>query len=529
MAFDAHQNLAYSTIAIAPLPATSGTSLTVAAGDGARFPTTPFNCTVWPTGAIPLQTNGEIIRVTNIVGDVLTITRAQEGTTARAIVVGDQIANTITAKVITDIESSLSGTTGPTGPTGLTGSAGAIGPTGLTGSAGAAGSAGPTGPTGITGVNGVVGATGPTCLTGSAGAAGSPGPTGPTGLTGTGPTGPTGGTGAAGVPGSTGPTGLTGAGPTGPTGLTGTGPTGLTGTGQTGPTGLTGAAGVPGSTGPTGLTGTGPTGPTGVTGAAGAAGATGVTGQTGSAGSDAGFTGTAGPTGPTGTGPTGPTGVTGAAGTAGSTGPTGVTGAAGAAGTTGPTGLTGTGQTGPTGLTGTGPTGPTGVTGTTGPTGNGGVVPSAQVVLFSGATQLVMSTVTNLLGELTVPIASGFLYKLKATVVFTNDSNTAGLTVGIQFPAARRATFLSAGPVSGALQASVFAAGGTGTTSGDGIDLISTTTGTTVSRQLEIEGTLLCSGSGAIQFYQKSELNGTTSRIMEGSSIIVWNMGALAV
>ena len=104
MAFDPHLNFAASIVATAPSPATSGTSLVVTAGQGALFPTPPFNATVWPSGAQPTTTNAEIVRVTGISTDTLTIVRAQEGSSARAIVVGDQIANTITSKVLTDIE-----------------------------------------------------------------------------------------------------------------------------------------------------------------------------------------------------------------------------------------------------------------------------------------------------------------------------------------------------------------------------------------------------------------------------------------
>jgi hypothetical protein len=344
--FDPHGNLAYGTIQTAPSPATSGLSLTLTAGHGARFPdpgAQGYNCTVWASGAIPIPSNSEIIRVTAKVGDVLTILRAQEGSSARSILAGDSIANTITAKVLTDIEAAVGSPTGPTGPTGVTGADGATGPSGATGAGatgpqGPTGSQGPTGPTGLTGSAGAAGSQGPT------GSAGPLGPTGPTGLTGTGQTGATGSAGGAGTQGPTGPTGLTGSagdagapgspGPTGPTGLTGsagaqgaTGPTGATGTGQTGQTGPTGEG-----QGPTGVTGSqGPTGPTGVTGSTGSAGPTGPTGLTGSAGSDASMTGTQGPT--------GPAGATGVTGSAGPTGPTGLTGSAGP---TGPTGLTGT-------------------------------------------------------------------------------------------------------------------------------------------------------------------------------------------
>lgn len=102
--FDAHANFAYSTVDGQPSPPLSGTSLTVRAGDGVLFPATPFNVTVWPPNVMPLASNAEIVRVTSIVGDLLTITRQQEGTSARAVQTGWQIAETITSKVITDIE-----------------------------------------------------------------------------------------------------------------------------------------------------------------------------------------------------------------------------------------------------------------------------------------------------------------------------------------------------------------------------------------------------------------------------------------
>jgi hypothetical protein len=104
MAFDAHANFPYSTIAVAPSPATSGLSLTVASGEGVRFPVPPFNVSVWPANSNPLTSNAEIVRVTAIVSDVFTIVRIQEATSARTIVVGDQIAASITKKILTDIE-----------------------------------------------------------------------------------------------------------------------------------------------------------------------------------------------------------------------------------------------------------------------------------------------------------------------------------------------------------------------------------------------------------------------------------------
>lgn len=105
MAYSPHANLAVSTVATAPSPATSGTSLVVAAGEGARFPSSgSFPATVWPQGQNPTPANAEIVLVTAVSTDTLTITRAQEGTSARTVVVGDYLAATVTAKSLTDIE-----------------------------------------------------------------------------------------------------------------------------------------------------------------------------------------------------------------------------------------------------------------------------------------------------------------------------------------------------------------------------------------------------------------------------------------
>jgi hypothetical protein len=111
---DNHVNLAVSTVATAPSPATSGTSLVVAAAEGARFPAVPFNATVWPAGAAPTPANAEIVRVTARATDTLTIARAQEGTAARTVVAGDQLAATVTAKTLTDIETQFLQLTGGT-------------------------------------------------------------------------------------------------------------------------------------------------------------------------------------------------------------------------------------------------------------------------------------------------------------------------------------------------------------------------------------------------------------------------------
>lgn len=111
--FDDHANFSYSTVATAPSPATSGLALTVQSGDGSHFPGSPFNIAVWPAGVQPLRSNCEICRVTNIAGDVFTIVRAQESTSAISITVGMQVANVATRKVFTDIEAAINALAAP--------------------------------------------------------------------------------------------------------------------------------------------------------------------------------------------------------------------------------------------------------------------------------------------------------------------------------------------------------------------------------------------------------------------------------
>lgn len=104
---DAHANFPLSTVATAPSPATSGTSLVVGSGHGTRFPAVPFNATIKPAGIDPDPSNAEIVRVTAITTDTFTITRAQESSSARTVIVGDQIYAGITKKTLTDIETTV--------------------------------------------------------------------------------------------------------------------------------------------------------------------------------------------------------------------------------------------------------------------------------------------------------------------------------------------------------------------------------------------------------------------------------------
>lgn len=104
MAFSGVRNLANSTVATAPDPADSGTSLVVATGEGALFPDPEtegtWYATVYPDGETPTKTNAEIVLVTALSTDTATIMRAQGSTSARIIVVGDQIMLGWTAEMV---------------------------------------------------------------------------------------------------------------------------------------------------------------------------------------------------------------------------------------------------------------------------------------------------------------------------------------------------------------------------------------------------------------------------------------------
>lgn len=107
MALDPTKNFAITTVATAPSPASSGTTLVVATGDGAKFPAPStdgaFNVIIFPEGEQPDASNAEIVRVTGRTTDTLTITRTQEGTSARTIGTGDIVMLGLTDKMIDDI------------------------------------------------------------------------------------------------------------------------------------------------------------------------------------------------------------------------------------------------------------------------------------------------------------------------------------------------------------------------------------------------------------------------------------------
>lgn len=89
------KNFAYGKVATAPSPAASGTSLTLETGQGARFPNTSggtYICVVKQTNLPATPDIAEVVLVTSHdpAADTFTITREQEGSSARTIEVGDE-------------------------------------------------------------------------------------------------------------------------------------------------------------------------------------------------------------------------------------------------------------------------------------------------------------------------------------------------------------------------------------------------------------------------------------------------------
>ena len=109
MAIDAVKNFAYTIVAGTP-PGLNSEIITVA--DISVFPeigvTGGFNVVVCPTKVKPTVANAEILRVNLIDGSDLHVSREQEGTNRRNILVGDQIFQSLTAKTLADLEIAVS-------------------------------------------------------------------------------------------------------------------------------------------------------------------------------------------------------------------------------------------------------------------------------------------------------------------------------------------------------------------------------------------------------------------------------------
>ena len=93
-------NNAFGTLAASIT--SSATSITLTTGHGARFPSLGAGDYFYAT-LIDTSNNLEIVKCTARSTDVLTVTRAQEGTTARAYSAGDRIEIRLTAQTFSDV------------------------------------------------------------------------------------------------------------------------------------------------------------------------------------------------------------------------------------------------------------------------------------------------------------------------------------------------------------------------------------------------------------------------------------------
>lgn len=92
----------------------SATSLTLSSGQGARFPTLVSGEYFYAT-LIDTSNNLEVVKCTARSTDVLTITRAQESTTAQAFAIGDRIELRVTAQGLDDAANPYDKDTSSTG------------------------------------------------------------------------------------------------------------------------------------------------------------------------------------------------------------------------------------------------------------------------------------------------------------------------------------------------------------------------------------------------------------------------------
>ena len=115
MALDNAKN--FSKVTVSTGYGSGDTSIVLQSGNGTKLPSVSFNAVWWNVTDYPDPSddpNVEIVRVTNIATDTLTVTRAQEGTSASTKNTAGKVYKMIaglTAKVInTDIPALVGGT-----------------------------------------------------------------------------------------------------------------------------------------------------------------------------------------------------------------------------------------------------------------------------------------------------------------------------------------------------------------------------------------------------------------------------------
>ena len=87
--------------ALASSASDSATTLTLVSGGGAKF---PLSAGEWTYATLTTAAGSiEIVKVTGVAGDVLTVVRGQDGTTAQAFAAGDKVEARLTAQGLVDV------------------------------------------------------------------------------------------------------------------------------------------------------------------------------------------------------------------------------------------------------------------------------------------------------------------------------------------------------------------------------------------------------------------------------------------
>jgi hypothetical protein len=104
--FDKHKNLSISTLAVVPDDVVNGTIFEVAPGDGFMFEAN-MPATICPADQPPSYDNAEVVYVTAVSGDSITLRRGDQGSFRRAVAAGWLIVGSITTKAVTDLEDAV--------------------------------------------------------------------------------------------------------------------------------------------------------------------------------------------------------------------------------------------------------------------------------------------------------------------------------------------------------------------------------------------------------------------------------------
>ena len=178
---------------------------------------------------------------------------------------------------------------------------------------------------------------------------------------------------------------------------------------------------------------------------------------------------------------------------------------------------------GPTGPTGPGLTGPAGPTGAIGPTGPASVISTVKMGTDNATAASATTTITT--SGLQFLLTSGITYAFDFRVLYQTQLVTAGLKLGLIFPAV---TYVSAAvniPYSNTAGTAYWFSGYISATGGGVISTSSPALSTTVMAQ--ITGVIRASADGTLHVYHASEVACASGIVIKAGSLgILYNCGA---